>query len=118
MADMPPMGLGGSLSDLISTIKGGVQNLSALNSTLQSIFPRINGTFTLSAATTTVVPQPSISATSMVSFSATNATGALIVRTNGLYHSASTSGVSFSMSTQSGSAIAGGTFEYFVVNPL
>jgi hypothetical protein len=118
MADNPaPMGLGGNLSDLISTIKGAVQNLSALNTTLQNAFPRISGSFTLSAATTTVVTQNAISATSLVFLTPTNGTAGLILRTNGLFHSANTPGASFTLSTQAGSATTGGTFEYFVINP-
>lgn len=112
-----PMGLGGSLVDLVSTIKGAVQNLAALNTTLGNAFPRISGSFTLSAATTTVVTQTGISATSEVFWSPTNATAALILRTNGLFHAANTPGASFSLSTQAGSATTGGTFEYFVINP-
>jgi hypothetical protein len=115
---MNPMGLGGNLSDLISTIKGAVQNLSALNSTIANIFPRTLGTFTLAAATTTNVTQPNVVALSQVYFSPTNATGALILRTNGLFHATNTAGAGFTLSTQAGSAVAGGTFEYFLINPV
>jgi len=108
----------GGLSDLNSTNKGGVTNLAAINQTLQAIFPRVNGTFTLAAATTTNVTQPNIVALSEVFWSPTNATAALIVRTNGLFHASSTAGSGFTLSTQSGSATAGGTFSYFVINPV
>lgn len=111
-------GLGGGLSDLNSTNKNGVLNLSAINQTLQAIFPRVNGSFTLAAATTTNVTQPNIIALSQVFWAPTNATGALIMRTNGLYLAASTAGTGFTLSTQSGSATAGGTFSYFVINPV
>lgn len=140
--------LGGGVADLVSTVKGGVQNLSEINQTLNGLadstailaainttliaaytallaintailttFPRINGTFTLSAATTTNVAEVRLAANAIVIPFATNATAALIVRTNGLFHSASTSGVGFTVSTQSGSATSGGTFEYIAFNP-
>lgn len=110
-------GLGGGLADLVSTLKGGVTNLAQINQAIQSAFPRVNGSFTLSAATTTVVTNNSIAANSMVFWSASNGTAALIVRTNGLYHATNTAGTSFTMSTQSGSATSGGTFNYIVLNP-
>lgn len=115
--NMPNQGVGGGLSDLVSTIKGAVQNLSQLNTTLQNAFPRINGTFTLSAGTTTIVTQPSIGASGIPLITATNATAALTVRTAGLFVSAMTAGVGFSLSTQSGTAQGTETFKYVVVNP-
>lgn len=114
---MTDMGFGGSLNDLVSTIKGAVQNLSQINTTLQNTFPRINGTFTLSAGTTTVVTQSSIAASGIPLLMATNATAALTVRTAGLYVSAVTAGASFSVSTQNGTAVGTETFKYIVVNP-
>lgn len=106
-------------ADLNNTNKGGVTNLSLIYQVLLSTFPRINGTFSLSAATTTIVTQPAISASSIVAFFPTNGTAALIERTNGLFHnqSANVAGASFTMSTQAGSATAGGTFSYYVINP-
>lgn len=111
--------LGGGLSDLVNTAKGVVQNLSALNATLQNAFPRINGTFTLSAATATVITQPSIATNGIVLWAANNTTAALIERTNGLFQVAGSTvaGTSFTMSTQSGSAVAGGVWSYIVINP-
>lgn len=107
----------GGVSDLVSTLKGVVENLGQIDQTLGQVFPRVNGTFTLSAATATVVTNASIASNSIVIPFATNATAALVVRTNGLFVSALTSGVSFSMSTQAGSATSGGTFSYIVLNP-
>lgn len=108
---------GGGLNDLVSTIKGAVENLGQIQQTLNQVFPRVNGTFTLAAATTTVVTEASVASNSIMIPFATNATAALVVRTNGLFHSANTSGSSFSVSTQSGSATSGGTFSYIVLNP-
>lgn len=117
LGDNNNAGLGGGLADLVSTQKGGVTNLSRLVTAVENAFPRINGTFTLSAATTTVVTQPSIGANAVVIPVPINATAALIVRTNGLFVSTHTAGTSFTMSTQAGSAVAGGIFSYIVINP-
>ena len=109
--------LGGSLTDVVSTMQGSVRNLSAINQTLSNLLPRITGSFTLTAATTTIVTQPAVAANSLVFTMPTNATAALIVRTNGLFVSTLTPGASFTLSTQAGSATSGGTFQYIVINP-
>mgnify|MGYP001570164330 CR=1 FL=1 len=107
-----------AIDDLVSVMKGGVQNLGQLVNVIQNIFPRTIGTFTLSNATVTVVTQPAVKANSVVFFTPTNATAALVQRTMGLFHSASTAGASFSISTQSGTAAGTETFEYVVINPI
>lgn len=101
----------------------------AINTTLQGIARNIGqwvtafngrivgGTFTLAAATTTVVAQPAVKANSIVTLTPTNATAALTQRTSGIYHSANSVGASFSVSTQSGSASGAETFEYLVFTP-
>lgn len=109
--------LGGGQQDIVNKLQSIATNLSTLNTSFQAAFPRITGSFTLSAATTTVVTQPAIGAQSIISLTPTNATAAFIQRTNGLFHSANAPGASFSVSTQAGSAVAGGTFEYIVINP-
>lgn len=108
---------GAGTPDVVNKLQAIATNLSSLNSSVQAAFPRITGSFTLSAATTTLVTQPAIGAQSIIVLTPTNATAALIQRTNGVYHSANAPGASFSVSTQAGSAVAGGTFEYIVVNP-
>lgn len=77
----------------------------------------VSGTFTLAAATTTVVTQTAVKANSVLSFTPTNATAALTQRTAGVYHSANAVGASFSISTQSGSATGTETFEYLLFTP-
>lgn len=106
-----------SLDDLVSTLQGGVENIGKLIEAVEGAFPRINGTFTLSAGTTTVVTQAQIAANGIVIPFAKNAAAALVVRTAGLYQSAVTSGAGFSMSTQSGTAAGTETFSYIVINP-
>lgn len=105
-----------AIDDIVSVMKGGVQNLGQLTLVLQNAFPRINGTFTLSNATTTVINQPSVGANAVISFAPTNAAAALLQRTAGVYHSATVAGTSFSISTQSGSAAGGEIFSYYVLN--
>ncbi len=110
-----------SADEINSTLKGIVVNLAgevaAMNAVATAIlatFPQTRGTVTLSNATVTVVTQPATKANSFVSFTPTNATGALTLRTQGLFLSALTAGVSFSLSTQSNSALGTETFSYAV----
>ena len=117
MAEFESGPLGGGVPDLVSTNKGGVQQLGNIVDAILNVFPRINGTFTLSAATTTGVSNGNVAANTIIVPFATNATAALIVRTNGLYHSANTAGTGFVISTQSGSATSGGTFAYVGLTP-
>ena len=107
-----------------TTVQSAVVDLIAINTSLLAIstailtsFPRISGTFTLGNATVTVVTQPAVAASWKVTWQATNATGALTERTQGLFLSAVTAGSGFSVSTQSGSAIGTETFEYIGFNP-
>jgi hypothetical protein len=104
------------LTNLNSTLQGVVKNLSQLQQTISNAFPAIGGSFTLTAATTTIVTQPAVVSGSRVFLTATNATAALTFRSQGLYHSANTPGASFSISTQTGLALGSETFEYFVQN--
>ena len=102
---------------LASIQKGGVTNLAQIATVLGQVFPRIVGTFTLAAATTTVVTQPATAANSVVLLTPTNGTAALTARTLGLFQSANTPGASFSISTQGGAAAGTETFSYIMVNP-
>lgn len=111
------LGIGGTFADLISTLKGLVQNASAINTTLTNTFPRVTGTFTLANATATIVTQTGITATSRVLWTGTNAAAAAAQINRGLYHSANVPGASFTVSTQNGTAAGTETFEYVVVNP-
>lgn len=100
-----------------------------VNSTLQNIARQLGnwvtafngrvtlGTMTLSAATATVVTQPAVKANSFISLTPTNATAALTQRSGGLFVSAYSAGISFSVSTQTGAAIGTETLSYIVWNP-
>lgn len=111
---------GASLTDLATNGKNLNLNISALISAIQSIFPRVSGTFTLAAAATTTVTQTAITATSIIVFTPTSASaGTLQGSVKCLYLSARTAGASFTVATASGGNAAGTeTFQYFVVNPV
>ena len=103
--------------DGINQLQGIVTNLSQLAQVFQTGFPRIAGSSTLAAQTTTVVTQPAVAANSMISLTMTNAAAALTQRTSGIYVSAITPGASFAVSTQSGAAGGTETITYTIVNP-
>lgn len=107
-----------SLTDINSTLQNGVRGLSNIAQTLSNAFPQVFGTFTLANAVTTNVAQPGIVAAGFPVIVPTNGSAALAERTLGLYVSAVTAGVGFAISTQSGTAVGGETFSYFVYNPV
>lgn len=111
---------GASLGDVVTTLKLANQNMSLLIQTIQAIFPRVTGTFTLDASVTTVVTETGIQADSIILLVAMNAAaGTLVGSTKSPYISARTVGTSFSVSTASGVAAAGTEqFSYVVVNPV
>lgn len=108
------------VGDLVTTLKIANQNTSLLIQTLQAIFPRIGGSFTLSAAATTTIANNNISANSIVlPFPSNAAAAALMGSAKSLYHSANSAGVSFTMATGNGVAAAGTEqFNFVVVNLL
>ncbi len=93
--------------------------INGLRDAILTVFPRITGTFTLSAAATTTVPNTSVTSTSIISLTPLNAAAAtLMAGANSLYVSARTSGASFTVSTAGGGAAAGTEqFSYMLVNP-
>lgn len=111
-------GDGGGLGDIGTTLQLGNQNFSQLIQAVLSIFPRVGGSFRLSAAATTTVTQASIAANSIVLFVPTNAAAATLQSgASAIYHSNNTAGASFQVTTASGTAAAGTeTFNYIVVN--
>lgn len=108
-----------NLDTLISTLQGSNQIMSRLVQTISQIFPRVTGTFTLAAAASTTVTQPSTAANSIILLMPTNAAaGTLMGSAKSLYVSARTAGASFTVATASGVAAAGTeTFAYCIVNP-
>jgi hypothetical protein len=104
-----------TLDDINSTGQGIARQIGALVQAFTGRF--VGGTFTLTAATTTVVAQTAVKANSVLALTPTNATAALTQRSAGLYHSANAVGASFSVSTQSGTAFGTETFEYILFTP-
>lgn len=102
--------------DAVTQFIAGVKGINNIASVLSSTFPRIGGSFTLTAATTTIVAQPATASNSIVLFTPTNSTAALTLRTSGLFHSGNTAGASFSVATQTSIAAGTETFEYVLVN--
>ena len=100
-----------------STSANLVTAVNAVASAVIAAFLPATGSFTLANATVTVVSQSAVQTNSVVFFTPTNATAALTVRTAGLYWSNTTTGTSFSVSTQTGSAIGTETFKYVVITP-
>jgi len=108
-----------SIDQLNSVLQGAVTNISQLVTTLQAIFPRIFGSFTLTANPTTTVTQPSIQANSLVFLFPTNASAATLQGSNkSLYLSTLSAGTGFTVATAAGTnAVGTETFIYFVINP-
>lgn len=111
---------GVGLSNVNSTLQAANQNMSQLITTIQSIFPRTFGTFTMTAAATTTVTQTAIQSTSYVVLIPTNSAAAtLIGSAKSPYISAKTVGSSFVVSTANGVAAAGTEqFAYFLLTPV
>lgn len=111
---------GGSLSDVISQLAFANQNMSLLITTLQAIFPRISGSFTMGAAATKVVTEPGVTANSLITLTATNpSAGTLMGSAKSLYISAKTPGASFTVATANAAAAVGTeTMTYQIQNPV
>lgn len=105
-----------SLDDLAVNGVNLVKAVNQLTAAIQAIFPRIAGSLTLANATTTVVAQTGITATSRVFLQPTSSTAAALVAAPGLYISTTTVGASFTISTVSGTAAGTETLNYFVIN--
>lgn len=113
---------GQGLSDLATNGKNLNTNISLLITTLQNIFPRVSGTFTLAAAATLTVSNNNVSAgTIIIPFPINAAAGTLQGSVKSLYQdmSATVSGTSFTVKTASGGAAAGTEqFAYIGLTPV
>lgn len=110
-----------SLSDIYTVLTSGVKGINNLVLALQSTFPRVTtltiGSFTMPAATSSVIANPLVAANSLVVLMPTNAAaGTLMAGANSLYISARTANVSFTVATAGGGAAAGTeTFTYQIL---
>lgn len=92
--------------------------LGQIANILRTMLPRVGGTFTLTAAATLVVAEPSTTSASFIQLTPLNAGAATLMGSNkSLYISARTAGASFTVATASGVAATGGEqFQYTLVN--
>lgn len=109
----------GEHDQIVNAIAALNKNVSALVLAINTVFPRITGSFTLAAAASTTVTQPAIAANSIILLIPTNAAAATLMGSaKSLFISARTAGASFAVSTASAAVAAGTeTFSYVVVNP-
>jgi hypothetical protein len=110
----------GANDDGNSIARAIVENLAELVSVFET-FLGVKGTagsFTLAAASTLVVPQALVTASSFIFLQPTNAAAATLQGSNeSLYISAKSAGVSFTVATAAGTAATGGEeFSYLLVN--
>lgn len=108
----------GPADDTVDNLRNQV--LSQLVQAIQSVLPRITGTFTMAAATSTTVTQPAIAANSVITLTPMNAAaGTLVAGANSPYISARTAGASFTVATAGGgSAVGTEQFMYSAFNPV
>lgn len=116
MADAP---IGGSGQDLVTVNSNGVKYLGQLVVLLRQLFPRIFGTFTLTAAASHAVADPRVQAGATVQLQAANAAaGTLQGSAKSLYYTV-TPGVGFTVFTANATNAAGGeVFSYTASNPV
>lgn len=103
--------------DIVVQLQGIAQQLSALVAAFSGRFSF--GTFTLSAAATTVVPDTSVKSNSYIDWDPTNAAAAtLMAGSKSLYRSTVSAGTSFTLATADGTAAVGTeTFAYTIITP-
>ncbi len=107
------------LDELVTNSRLILTALGTIQQTLADTFPRITGSFTLNAASSTSVTEPSVSATSVIMLIPTNASaGTLQAGANAIYLSGRTAGTGFTVTTAGGGSAAGTEqFSFMLVNP-
>lgn len=113
------------VGDILTALKILNQNMSQLIQAVKAGFPPVtlgafsaSRSFTLDAAAITVVPNSSVSSSSVVVFAPTNAAAATLVGSGAsLYVSSLAPGSSFTVATANGTAAHGTeTFSYSIAN--
>lgn len=112
--------IGGSLQDLVTSIKSGVVYLGKLVQIWTAVLPKATGSFTMTAAATLSVPEPRVQANSIVQLIPTNAAaGTLQGSAKFLYVSAVSAGVGFTVATANATNAAGTEiFTYVATTPV
>lgn len=114
-----PFGQGSAgATDVVTQLQGIVRQLSAWVQVFRG--RAAFGSFTMGAAATTVIPQPVVQSTSIITLTPTNAAaGTLMGSAKSLYVPTKTAGVSFTVATaDAGTAAGTETFDYSVNTPL
>lgn len=121
---MPIRDGGGSADDMVSVWRAVVEVIGDLRRSLLAIFGTrsTTGLFTMTATTSLVVPQPAALAGSVVVLQPVNAAAATLQTTaKALYvdRTVTVAGVSFTVKTADGTAVAAATseFSYVLFNP-
>lgn len=107
----------GSVTDAVTQLRAIARQLGAW---VQAFNGRlVSGSFTLSAAASTTVAQPSVAVTSYIWLTPTNADAATLMGSAAsLYVSAKTASTSFAVATADGSSASGTeTFDYIIFTP-
>ena len=96
-----------------------IASIGTLTTAIQSVLPRIFGSFTLNAAASTTVLQAGVKANSVIQWTPTNAAaGTLEGSAKSLYLASISPGVSFTVATANAANAAGSeTFSYVVSTP-
>ena len=112
----PGQGTAGG-TDVVTQLQGIVRQLGAWVQAFRG--RQLFGTFTLSAAATTTIPNTGVLGNSAISWVPTNAAAAtLLSGSKNLYRSAISAGTSFTVATADGTSAAGTeTFSYTITNP-
>lgn len=109
-----------ALAELVREANVSNRVLAEIVNALRGITRFTIGTFTAANATSTVVSNTAVTASSFIGLMETNAAaGTLQAGTNRLYVSARTAGTSFTVATAGGGSAAGTeTFVYIIISPL
>jgi len=104
-------------TDIVTALQGMTRLLSSLVKIFQGTY--VTGTFTMAAAASTTVSQPSVKSGATILLTPTNASAATLVGSvKAPYISSIAAGVSFAVSTANSTNAAGTeTFSYFIKNP-
>lgn len=107
-------------SEIVTALVSSNRISSEILKTLQQLFPRVSGSFTMSATDSQSVSEANVAGNSIIQLIPTNASAAVLQGSNEcLYVSAISPGVSFTVSTGAGTNAAGTeTFAYLITTPV
>lgn len=108
-----------TITNIVTQLSAGNQNMSRLIQTLGNLADYSIGTISWAASSSVTVSDPNVTATSYISWVPTSASAAtLMANATNPYLSARTTATSFTLTTANGGAAAGTeTFSYILLNP-